>query len=325
MMRRRRPARFPPVTGSTGGDIEALQTDVMRFLSIIGLCLMAVFALVQVIPVAEPGKPAQPAQAVRLREEIRAQQQQLRELQTALQELQVTWQSTQDDLAAARQDAERVSGQARAARSARDRVQVELEALQRQLETTRGMLAELDAAAREKTRDLDALRVSLTETHDRLERGRRSIDSLERPSASPREATVAERPHPAQEQAPPPPRQGFTLRFASATALDWLVSTGTVSLYGLAGQEAWQLTLAMGKPVATRTSYPRWYHEMSAATVPQHYAHSLAGADDGPGQSRVVWGVQLPADMRATITARTRGRAGGVLVIRANGQVTLEE
>ncbi|MBU0733292.1 MAG: hypothetical protein KKG10_03985, partial [Proteobacteria bacterium] len=34
-----------------GGENETLQTDILRFLAIIGFCLMAVFALVQAIPV----------------------------------------------------------------------------------------------------------------------------------------------------------------------------------------------------------------------------------------------------------------------------------
>ena len=73
-MMRRRHARLPPAVGAAGGDTEALQTDVMRFMAIIGLCLMAVFALVQGIPVQEQGKLVQPSQAAGIRQEIRAQQ-----------------------------------------------------------------------------------------------------------------------------------------------------------------------------------------------------------------------------------------------------------
>ena len=57
MIRRRRQARFPAASGAAGNDTDALQTDVMRFMSIIGLCLMAVFALVQSIPSQQPVKP----------------------------------------------------------------------------------------------------------------------------------------------------------------------------------------------------------------------------------------------------------------------------
>jgi septal ring factor EnvC (AmiA/AmiB activator) len=324
-MRRRRTARVPPAAGSAGGDIDALQTDVMRFLSIIGLCLMAMFALVQVIPVTEPGKPSPAAQAARLREDIRAQQQRLRALQTALQALRTAGQSARDDLAAARQDLARVSGQARETRHARDRMQAELDRLDRQLESARRTLAELDTQSREKSQDLEALRGRLQETREHLERGRRTIASLERQAVQRRQTMPEVRPRPTPPETPAPRRQGFSLRFASATALDRLVSAGTVRLYGMAGQAAWRLTLAAGEPVARKTAYPRWYHEMSAATVPAHYLRGLAAADEGPGASRVVWGVQLPADMRAAITARTRGREGGELVIRTDGQVHLEE
>ena len=59
MIRRRRQARFPAASGAAGNDTDSLQTDVMRFMSIIGLCLMAVFALVQSIPQQEPDMAAQ--------------------------------------------------------------------------------------------------------------------------------------------------------------------------------------------------------------------------------------------------------------------------
>ena len=53
MIRRSRGTRYPATTRSTGSDTDELQTDVMRFMSILGLCLMAVFALVQSIPVQD--------------------------------------------------------------------------------------------------------------------------------------------------------------------------------------------------------------------------------------------------------------------------------
>ena len=53
MNRRSRSTRPTAPAGGTGSDIDALQTDVMRFMSILGLCLMAVFALVQSMPRGE--------------------------------------------------------------------------------------------------------------------------------------------------------------------------------------------------------------------------------------------------------------------------------
>ena len=85
-----------------------------------------------------------------------------------------------------------------------------------------------------------------------------------------------------------------------------------------------------GRPAVARASFPGWFHEMSAATVPAYYIHSLDNAADGPGQSPVVWGVQLPAATKAAIASlvaqqRAQGQQGGALVIRDNGQVIREE
>ena len=43
MRSRRRHARYPSPSAAAGSDTDALQTDVMRFMSIIGLCLMVLF------------------------------------------------------------------------------------------------------------------------------------------------------------------------------------------------------------------------------------------------------------------------------------------
>jgi hypothetical protein len=232
MIRRRRQARFPPAAAAAGGDIEALQTDVMRFLSIIGLCLMAIFALVQGIPVQQPGKPVQPAQAARPHQDIRAQKEQ----------------------------------------------------------------PAAKPVIRKRTPPV--------------------------PVAKP---VIEKQPPAAPAVKPLPPGKGFTLRFASAAALDRLVTAGSVALYGMADQQAWRLSMDAGRPAVARASFPQWFHEMAALTVPAHYLHSLEGTADGPAQSGLVWGVQLPAATRTAIAALTRGQPGGVLVIRGNGQVILEE
>ena len=49
--------------GDAGGAAE-LQTDVMRFVAILALCLVAIFALVQAVPLEEPAEQASPAAAV---------------------------------------------------------------------------------------------------------------------------------------------------------------------------------------------------------------------------------------------------------------------
>ena len=323
-MRRRRHARLPSASGAAGGDTDALQTDVMRFMSIIGLCLMAIFALVQGLPVQEQGKPAQ---AARIRQDIKAQQQQLRELQTELHALQSEKERTQRVVTVAQQRLEQLAGQTQQAHAQRERLEVQLQTLEQQLEQGRGTLADIEQASLQKVQDLAELRGRLSDTQLHLDHSRAAIEALRqrtRPQADDSAVTGKQVP-PEPAKKPVPARQGFILRFASDAALDRLVATGSVTLYGMADQQAWTLSLDTGRPAIAPAVFPGWFHEMSATTVPAHYLHSLETAADGPGQSTVVWGVQLPATTRTAIASLARGQQGGTLVIQGDGQVTLEE
>jgi flagellar biosynthesis GTPase FlhF len=332
MMHRRRHAKYPSTSAAAGSDTDALQTDVMRFMSIIGLCLMAVFALVQGIPLQEPGKPAQPSQPARLREEISLQQQQLRELQAELQILKSSMARTRQHLTSAKEQLQQANGQAQQAREERDQLESRLENLGRQLEQQRQALADIEQDARQKEQNLDKLRQRLLNTQRQLDHSRTEIEALQRQSQQPAVTPVIKRqapPVPVPEAVPTPvpkpatARQGFTLRFESDAALDRLVAAGSVSLYAMAGQQAWRLSMTTGRPAAAQVSFPRWFHEMSVATVPAHYSRSLE--DAAPGQSSVVWGVQLPAAAKQAIASLTRQRQGGALLIRGDGQVVLED
>ena len=92
-----------------------------------------------------------------------------------------------------------------------------------------------------------------------------------------------------------------------------------------ADKPAWRLSRATGRPAAAQASVPRWFHEMSKATVPAHYIRSLEDVEPSPGKSTIVWGVQLPATAKQAIASLTRQRQGGALLIRADGQVLLED
>ena len=282
-MRRRRHARLSPASVAAGGDTDALQTDVMRFMAIIGLCLMAVFALVQGTPV---------------------QQQ-----------------------------------------------EVQLDDLQRQLERGRKALTDSEQASKQKQQDLSELRGRLLNAQLQLDNSRKTIETFKHQSRQPAakpliekrsppapkpvnkkqsppaaaKLVIKKRSPPAPAEKPVPARQGFVLRFASAAALDRLVTAGSVKLYGMADQQAWRLSMHAGRPAVAPATFPGWFHEMSAMTVPAHYLHSLETSADSLGPSSVVWGVQLPTATRMAIASLTKGQQGGALVIQKDGQVTLEE
>lgn len=330
MIRRRNPS-YPPVSGLSGNDTDALQTDVMRFLSILGLCLMAVFALVQSIPVQETARPEPEPDTRHLQRKIRLQQERMQALQEELQHL-------NEDIAAAtarqagaaraataaESQLTRVIERTREAREQRERTADELQALQRQLRQSRRELDSLQRSVAERTDSLQQL-------EQRLQREREKLDGVERQLLALREQpSPAAAPFiPAAQEAPPAPRpeageQGFTLRFASAGALDRLVAAGTVRVYAMAKPRAWRLSLNGGRPAFAPTAFPEWFHEMAPATVPPEYVRSLQRTTAARADSATVWGVQLPAATRQDITALTREHTGGTLVIRADGQVGLQ-
>jgi hypothetical protein len=203
-------------------------------------------------------------------------------------------------------------------------LQAELDALKSEKDQTQYLLAVAQQRYEQVSGQIQQAREA---------RERREIKRIKHP---PRQADkpASEKPPPVAEASPAakpvPGKQGFTLRFASAATLDRLITAGSVSLYGMAGQQAWRLSMEAGRPTVARASLPGWFHEMSAATVPAHYIRSLDNAADGPGQVAIVWGVQLPSATKAAITARVeqqraRHRQGGTLVIWDDGQVALEE
>jgi hypothetical protein len=242
-------------------------------------------------------------------------------------------QALQSETARARQlltDAEKklvqLAGQTSRAREQRERQEQQLQQLGRQLELQRQELADIEQDSRQKQQDLGELRERLLNTRQQLDHSRKEIETLKHPPRQQAVRPVIEKPAAA---APEPTavaeKQGFSLRFDSAEALDRLVAAGSVTLYAMANQQAWRLSMHTGRPAAAQASFPAWFHEMSAATVPAHYLHGLENAAPNPGQSAVVWGVQLPAATRAAIATLTRGRQGGALLIRGDGRVILEE
>jgi hypothetical protein len=326
MMHRRRQAKYSPATGAAGSDTDALQTDVMRFMSIIGLCLMAVFALVQGLPLQEPAKSAQPAAAARIRQEVRTLQQQVQALQGELQALRSAMDQARQALTDSQRNLRQAEGQALQARKERDRLQDRLQAMGRQLERQRQELAAIEDDSRENDQDPGELRQRLLRAQRQLEDSRKEVEALQRPPQR-QAASPASVPPATTEPAPRAvaEKKGFSLRFESDAALDRLVEAGRVSLYAMADHQAWRLTQQAGVPAVAPAAFPGWFHEMSAATVPTHYLHSLEQAASGPAQTSVVWGVQLPPTTRTAIASLMHARQGGALLIRADGQVILEE
>ena len=148
----------------TGNDTDALQTDVMRFMSILGLCLMAVFALVQSLPLHETGPAQQAAERTQLDTDIATQQQRAQALKTELLRLLLLIERADAEkaekhraLSEAEQQLTEVANRTAQAQVEQQRLSSELKRLQQRLERGRHDLASLQQAAGDKAQSLRVL------------------------------------------------------------------------------------------------------------------------------------------------------------------------
>ena len=305
--------RYRAITGNTGSDTDALQTDVMRFMSILGLCLMAVFALVQAIPMQETEAPSPEPDRKEPIAETTAQQAPDPVLQANLDKLMAQIHNAetrklvaQRALSSTQQQLTSVIDQNERARSERQLLKVELDDLQHRIEKKRSYLASTEI---EKGR-LDTAKPQRVEKRIRIDDVSRRARILEKtpPTTAPAEDT----------------KKGFTLRFASNEALERLVVSKSVSLYAMLNKKAWRLSVNNGRPAFSSAAFPGWFHEMASSTVPARYVSALKPSIKPGERLQVTWGVQLPPATRREITSLTGNVQGGALVIHADGRVTLE-
>jgi hypothetical protein len=173
-------------TAAMGSDTDDLQTDVMRFMSILGLCLMAVFALVQSLPLQED-MPVQPdPDRILLHEQIAAQQQRAQVLKAELERLMTRVEQANSEkaereraLSDAQQQLSAVMQRTEQARGERLQLRRELERLQQRLDYGRYTLATLQHAADDKAQSLRSLQQRLDGEKLRLDEIRQHSRELE--------------------------------------------------------------------------------------------------------------------------------------------------
>lgn len=232
-----------------GGGVADLQTDVMRFMAIISLCLVAIFALVQSIP-ATPVSP-RPAPL----------------------------------------------------KAARTLVPPVVEVP----EPIDEIVPEPVVQPAPEPEPTPVSRPAPIPEPTPIER--------RAPEAAPVQPVVSE-PPPAETR-----EEGFTLRFASDTALKALVAREEVGLYAIDGNRAMRLGSDRGRLQFWQASLPKQVHEMDAATVPTDVTRALSrsGANDS-----VYWGVTLTASLSRQLDRYLGSASSGELVIAADGNMRLE-
>jgi hypothetical protein len=243
----RSPLFYPLNRGdSEGGGAADLQTDIMRFMAILSLCLVAIFALVQSIPL-NPPEPEPPA----------AQREQVGE---------PVPQPTHAKRATPRPTPIRTPAE--------------------------------HPAPTEPATPKPAPAAKMTE---------RPVDVTEPPAPT------------------PPVDEGFSLRFASDSALTQLVASNEVGLYAMNASGAVRMSSSAGKYAFWPASMPNRYHEMDTGTVPADVKNALRRFGSIGRDPKLKWGVTLPAQMQKQLDRILTDHDRGALIIGADGRLRLEQ
>ncbi len=310
-------------------DTESLQTDVMRFMAILGLCLTAVFALVRSIPQPLEASPPEPAANPDLLRQVSARQLRLSTLEQQAALAKDRLQEKQNGIAQAEVALTEVQSRLRAVlaseertRKEQDLARAEMHRLNRELAREQQRVTAAERTTRHRERQLADTERLLQETREELTRQATIERSLEPVTPEPIPPADKRQPAPRGPVAAPA-ESGFVLRFESDSALDRLLRTRSARFFAMLGTQAWSLTLRGPRPIFTEDAFPRRFYEMSPATVPPSYRQALRLAAGATSPQPVVWGVELPASVEHSVTALMRNAAGGVLVIGGDGAVDL--
>jgi hypothetical protein len=133
--------------------------------------------------------------------------------------------------------------------------------------------------------------------------------------------------NPVAEAPPPPPptepqEEGFTLRFASDTALMRAVAAQQVGLYAIEPGRAQRMTVSESRVSFWDASTPNTFHEMKTSTVPTAVIDALSRTGSTAGE--VSWGVTLPGKMTMQLDELMHAHRGGSLIIDAGGEIHWE-
>ncbi len=317
----------PAASASRAADTENLNTDVMRFMAILGLCLAAIFALVQSVPVRTTNEPREkPLPEAEQTEEAREQERlsQLREemgrLSEQIRDTREQSRSATRALALTRERLRAAEDQASRMRRERDHRKSELQDLTRQLQQKRSELDDVRRTPHPKSDSPALMERRLAQEEEQPDRQQAPVET----PPSGRQPAVGDEPvAPIPAPMPRAAKEGFTLRFASSGVLEHLVARSTVSLFGMVDKQAWRLSLPAGRPGFTPDAFPARYHEMTPETVPTAYVQALGLTPGVPEGGAVIWGVRLPPQTERAIADLARNLQGGDLEIGADGKVYL--
>lgn len=324
-------------------EIEALQTDVMRFMAILGFILAVIFALVQSLPFTPFDEQPLLQQQESLRQtiedfkaRIEIQQDTLKRIHQRITEAKALRAKTLSETQAIAERRDQALKQTEQLMAALDVTQQKLTTLKSQLERQEESLQRVRLKVEKEQRELEAIdhRLNQLEQSERMAQQLRDKALAAEQEAvrkklaaqdSPRKEQAAAKPSPQRSvRASEPKREGFVLKFESDAAFNRLLAEGSIKFYAIAGSNAWQVRLKGTDPHYISAPSPSRYHEMERMTVPAVYLDNFKPFIAGQELNAVIWGVVLPAHLSQRIQSRIRDKRGGDVIIQPDGRIRLE-
>jgi len=312
-------------------DAEALQTDVMRFLAIICMCLMIVFSLVQSLPVSETENRPRMQDKKMLEKDIQV----LEEKADQLRQILIVFET---DIIQKQKHVEQSSAQIKERQekaveldTITRKKQEELERKQRLLTATASLVKsarnkeqEYKKMAKKAMEELMSKQSDIEKTSQLISKGRQKLKQMES------DITIVKNKSEHKKNIPEPvkkeEKEGFTLGFVSNDTLMQLLNHGQqVELFILSGKKSWKLEIKpSGDLVFFPSSSPKKIYEMDRRTVPEKIIRASRRAVAAFGKGSVTYGVVLTPDITNQFGKLMNGKKGGDLVIYEKGKVVLE-
>ena len=336
--------------GAVSDEVEALQTDVMRFLAIICMCLMIVFSLVQSLPMS--GEENRPKITTRemIQKDIESLENRANQLKSILKNLAHAVVMKNEDMlrlsAKIADQEDRIEKLDEAAQKGAERVvklQKEIFGIDNRVKLAMEKERQFQAMVENAKTALSERQTTLSRINALLDKGRRTLNEMET-DVKEAEQTLKQldfdelqldKDHIASDEkdseldkiaVPDAEKEGFTLGFESnETLLELLEQSGRVTLYMTSANRLWKLNIdTSGRVVFSPSSTRVKLYEMDKRTVPDKIIKAGRLVVAAFGISEVAYGVDLSSDISNRINHLMAGKKGGDLVITKGGEVSLE-
>jgi hypothetical protein len=267
-----------------GDEIEALQTDVMRFMAILGLCLMAIFSLVQNSPEKVSEKTPELESKQLLQADIAQMQENLTDLLQKIKQLDADIQQKKN-------------------------TKQELKTIKHKIVIQRGQLTVLNKELQQEQQALTKIRQKLKHKQKEYQQQEEKLESITETKAPTQQKTQ---------------KKGFSLRFATDQVLLDLLMKQQVKLYIMMGSNAWKLSFQAQSWQVEQASSPKQFYQMAEQTVPTVLSKTAKKNLSVHAESKAVWAIELPYSITDSIKKLMQTQQGGGLIIGNNGEVKLK-